>query len=101
VPRRLHSAPHRPLLPPPLPGRSDMLLAQQKVDETKAALAIAYQASTHIEDKGPQVGPRCRPRPPPPPPGSALQRNPCCPATFSNRRACLPCTALPASPSSS
>lgn len=38
-----------------------MLLAQQKVDETKAALAIAYQASTHIEDKGPQVGPLRRP----------------------------------------
>jgi hypothetical protein len=45
-------------LPACLPACSDMLLAQQKVDETKAALAIAYQTSTHIEDKGPQVQPR-------------------------------------------
>lgn len=33
----------------------DMLLAQRKVDETKQALAIAYHAATHIEDKGPMV----------------------------------------------
>ncbi|KAL4430714.1 hypothetical protein ABPG75_005970 [Micractinium tetrahymenae] len=33
----------------------DMLLAQRKVEETKQALAIAYQAATHIEDKGPMV----------------------------------------------
>lgn len=33
-----------------------MMLAQKKVDETKKALAIAYQTATHIEDKGPQVG---------------------------------------------
>lgn len=33
-----------------------MLLAQKRVEETKAALAIAYQTAAHIEDKGPQVG---------------------------------------------
>ena len=32
-----------------------MLLAQQKVEETKAALAIAYHTAAAIEDKGPQV----------------------------------------------
>ena len=34
---------------------SDMMLAQKKTDETKKALAIAYQTAAHIEDKGPQV----------------------------------------------
>ncbi|KAI7836105.1 hypothetical protein COHA_010007 [Chlorella ohadii] len=33
----------------------DMMLAQKKVDETKRALAIAYQTAAHIDDKGPQV----------------------------------------------
>lgn len=33
-----------------------MLLAQKKTEETKQALAIAYQTAAHIEDKGPQVG---------------------------------------------
>ncbi|KAL4432400.1 hypothetical protein ABPG77_001699 [Micractinium sp. CCAP 211/92] len=33
----------------------DMLLAQRKIEETKAALAVAYHAATHIEDKGPMV----------------------------------------------
>lgn len=32
-----------------------MMLAQKKVDETKRALAIAYQTAAHIDDKGPQV----------------------------------------------
>jgi hypothetical protein len=32
-----------------------MLLAQQRVDETKAALAIAYHTAAAIEEKGPQV----------------------------------------------
>lgn len=43
----------------PLPC-SDMLLAQKKTEETKQALAIAYQTAGHIEDKGPQVGWRWR-----------------------------------------
>lgn len=34
---------------------SDMMLAQKKTEETKKALAIAYQTAAHIEDKGPQV----------------------------------------------
>lgn len=33
-----------------------MLLAQRKVEETKQALAIAYHAAAHIDDKGPMVG---------------------------------------------
>ncbi len=37
------------------PYHSDMMLAQKKVDETKRALAIAYQTAAHIDDKGPQV----------------------------------------------
>ena len=32
-----------------------MLLAQQRVDDPKAALAIAYHTAAAIEDKGPQV----------------------------------------------
>ena len=32
-----------------------MLLAQQRVEETKTALAIAYHTASAIEDKGPQV----------------------------------------------
>lgn len=31
---------------------ADMLLAQQRVSETKVALATAYEAAQHIEDKG-------------------------------------------------
>lgn len=45
----------KPLSAAPLSPRSDMLLAQKKVAETKQALAIAYQTAAHIEDKGPQV----------------------------------------------
>ena len=44
------------LLCVPSLGCSDMLLAQRKIDETKQALAIAYQTAMHIEDKGPRVG---------------------------------------------